>query len=176
MDNYSVSRYPALPGTHRAEMRPPPVPPRDLPTTPPPIMNRDYNPYTDDRIQYQLRPGFGSDEGENFTVDEGTSQSPRRWSRQDGALQVQNDGAGVGFEDGTVISDQPLMSPAMSFSGLPPPSVTTLLPNVRGSNLSKLTKGAPSPEMTALPCVFMKLFEVYYRMCKAITLVRILDF
>lgn len=58
-----------------------------------------------------------------------------RWQTGElGELRVRN-----GMSD-TVVSDQPLMSPAMSVDGLPAPSMTTFA-NVRGPNLSKLTEG-----------------------------------
>lgn len=120
MDNFSNSRFPrfsdpaATRSMHHAESTTGTIPP-------------NYEPASDiaRRLAYDT-------EGPSI-------QSPQPASSSVDATFTPNV-VNVPVADYSVVSEQPLVSPAMSFNGLPPPSVTTFA-NVRGPNLSKLTEG-----------------------------------
>ncbi len=122
LDNFSTSRFPRFPdpaattSTMQRTDYPPAVPPR-------------YETASEsaNRITYDHRGGP-------------SIQSPQPASGPDDIAFTPEAFSSAPVADYSVVSDQPLMSPAMSFNGLPPPSVSSF-PHVRGPNLSKLTEG-----------------------------------
>lgn len=92
-------------------------------------------------------------------------QSPQPASSSVDATSTPNV-VNVPVADYSVVSEQPLVSPAMSFNGLPPPSVTTFA-NVRGPNLSKLTEGMSHIYCPATYIYILGFVTVFYRLCES---------
>ncbi|KLO18299.1 hypothetical protein SCHPADRAFT_129551 [Schizopora paradoxa] len=119
MDNFSNTRFPRLPD-------------------PAATRTMQHSESTTGTIPPQYEPASQIANRLAYDVDGPTMQSPQPASSSIDATFTP-DATSVPAGDHEVISEQPLMSPTMSFNGLPPPSVTTFA-NVRGPNLSKLTE------------------------------------